>query len=220
MTIASQTQMIDELTEKAVTALAAKKHFEAEEHAHKALILARDDSDYGRMATAVPTLREARLHRLAAAMDVGTITIIDEPFEDDFKLKAGCYLVQPPLVGAHARRIRQMTVTQEVNVVVQCREPVIRLGLVPMVALGTGTTVRTKMRKPADLDNPDIEWYATALEALGEAAAELDPALTVFKRVDALLPRVDAIPEHAGLHDFLEESCREAAETQAADKKS
>ncbi len=220
MSIASQTQMIDELTEKAVAALAAKKHFEAEDLAHKAIVLARDDSDFGRMAINVPTLRDARLSRLTAAMDVGTITIIDEPFEDDYKLKAGCYLVQPPLVGAHARRLRLMAVTQEVNAVVQCREPVIRLGLVPMVALGIGTTVRTKMRKPADLDDPGLEWYSTALEALGEAAAELDPALTVVKRVDTLLPRVDAIPEHAGLHDFLEESCREAAETQAADHKS
>ena len=181
MTIASQTQLIDELTEKAVAALTAKKHFKAEEFAHKAMLLARDDDDFGRMAIVVPTLRDARLCRLAAAMKIGTITIMDEPFEDDFKLKPGCYLLQPPLVGAHARRLRLMAVTDKVNAVVQCREPVIQLGLVPFVALGVGATVRTKMRKPADLDNPDLEWYATAMEALGEAAAELDPALSVTK---------------------------------------
>ena len=48
---------------------------------------------------------------------------------------------------------------------------------------------------------------------MGEAAAELDPALTVQKRVDALLTRLDAIPEHAGLHRYLEDSCREAADS-------
>ena len=70
------------------------------------------------------------------------------------------------------------------------------------------------------VEDPDLEWYATALEALGEAAAELDPAMNAQKRVNALLPRVDAIPEHAGLHQLLEESCREAAEACANDEKS
>lgn len=216
MSIASQTRVIDELTEKAAAALAAKRHFEAEKLANEAMLLARDDNDFARMAAVVPSLRHARLTRLAAAMDVGTITILDELFEDDAVIEPGCYLVQPPLVGAHARRLRLTAVNREINAVVLCREPVIRLGLVPMVALGSGATVRTKMRKPADLDNPGLEWFATALEALGEAAAEFDPALTVEKRVDVLLTRVDAIPEHAGLHEYLEQSCRAAAEARAA----
>lgn len=217
MSIASQTRLIDELTVKAAAALAAKRHFEAEKLANKAMLLARDDDDFARMAVVVPVLRQARLARLAAAMEVGTITILDEPLEDDVVLEPGCYIVQPPLVGAHARRLRVAAVNREINAVVLCREPVIRLGLVPMVALGSGATVRTKMRKPADLDNPGLEWFATALEALGEAAAEFDPALTVEKRVDVLLTRVDAIPEHAGLHEYLERSCREAAEARAAE---
>ncbi len=220
MSIASQTRMIDELTEEAATALAAKRHFEAEALAHKAMLLAHDDDDFERMALAIPTLREARVCRLDAAMKIGTLLVVDVPFEDDVTIEPGCYLLQPPLVGAHARRLRLMAVSREINAVVLCREPVIRLGLVPFVALGTGATVRTKMKLPADLEDPDLEWYATALEALGEAAAELDPAMNAQKRVNALLPRVDAIPEHAGLHQLLEESCREAAEARANDEKS
>ena len=212
MSLASQTQTIDDLTGQAAQALAGQRYFQAENLAHKALTLARDDGDYQRMAVVVPTLALARAGRLALAIDVGTLLIIDEPFDDDVRVEPGCYLVQPPLVGAHARRLRLTAVRQEIPAVVLCREPVIRLGLVPLVALGNGATIRTKVRPPEDLDHPDLEWFADSLEALGEAAAELDPALTVQKRVDALLTRLDAIPDHAGLHRHLEDSCREAAE--------
>jgi len=213
MSLASQTQTIDDLTGQAAQALADHRYFQAESLANKALTLARDDDDYQRMTVVVPTLALARSGRLALAIDVGTITIIDEPFDDDVKIKPGCYLVQPPLVGAHARRLRLTAVRQEIPAVVLCREPVIRLGLVPLVALGSGATIRTKVRPPEDLDHPDIEWFADSLEALGEAAGELDPAMTIKKRVDTLLTRLDAIPEHAGLHRFLEDSCQEAAES-------
>lgn len=220
MTIASQTRMIDELTQEAATAMAAKQPFKAEALAHKAMLLAHDDGDFKRMTQTIPTLREARLGRLEAALKVGTLMVVDVPFEDDVTIEPGCYLIQPPLVGAHARRLRLLAVSREINAVVLCREPVIRLGLVPFVALGFGATVRTKMKPPADIENPDLEWFEASLEALGEAAAELDPAMNVEKRINALLPRVDAIPEHAGLSQFLEDSCREAARTRADDENS
>ena len=153
-------------------------------------------------------------------MKIGTLQVVDVPFEDDVTIEPGCYLLQPPLVGAHARRLRHLAVSREINAVVMCREPVIRMGLVPFVALGIGATVRTKMKLPADIEDPDLDWYVSAMEALGEAATELDPALSVEKRINALLPRVDAIPEHAGLHQYLEDSCREAAEARANDAKS
>lgn len=212
MSIASQARIIDDLSEKAAGALAAKRYFKAESLALKALDAARDDKDFHRMAAVIPTLRQARTGRLELAMDVGSITILDEPFDEDVKIKPGCYLVQPPLVGADARRLRFTALKHKIPAMVLCREPVIRLGLVPFVALGSGATVRAKMRKPKDLEHPDLEWFATALEILGEAAAEMDPAMSLHKRINALLARVDAIPEHAGLHELLEESCREAAE--------
>jgi len=213
MSLASQTQTIDDLTGQAAQALADQRYFQAEDLAHRALTLARNDGDYQRMAVVVPTLALARAGRLALANDVGTVMVLDEPFDDDVVIEPGCYLLQPPLVGAHARRLRLTAVRQEIPAVILCREPVIRLGLVPLVALGSGATIRTKVRPPEDLDHPDIEWFADSLEALGEAAGELDPAMTIKKRVDTLLTRLDAIPEHAGLHRFLEDSCQEAAES-------
>ena len=216
MALASQTRIIDELTEQAVAALASKRYFESESLAARALDVARDDDDFHRMACVIPTLKQARTGRLALAMDVGTITIVDEPFDEDVKVKPGCYLVQPPLVGADARRLRFAALKQEIPALVLCREPVIRLGLVPFVALGTGATVRCKMRKPKDLEHPDLEWFATALEIMGEAAAEMDPAMNLHKRINTLMARINAMPEHAGLHELLEESCREAAEAAEA----
>jgi len=212
MSLASQTQTIDDLTGQAAGALADQRYSQAESLASRALTLARDDGDYHRMAVAVSTLSLARSGRLALATDIGTITILDEPFDDDVRIEPGCFLVQPPLVGAHARRLRLTALRQEIPAVVLCREPVIRLGLVPLVALGNGATVRTKVRPPEDLDHPSLDWFTDSLDALGEAATELDPALTVQKRIDALLARLDAVPEYAGLHRCLEESCREAAE--------
>ena len=212
MSLASQTQTIDDLTGQAAQALADQRYFQAEDLAHRALTLARNDGDYQRMAVVVPTLALARAGRLALANDVGTVMVLDEPFDDDVVIEPGCYLLQPPLVGAHARRLRLTAVRQEIPAVILCREPVIRLGLVPFVALGSGATVRCKMRKPKDLENPDLEWFATALEILGEAAAEMDPAMNLHKRINTLMTRIDALPEHAGLHDHLEQSCHEAAE--------
>ncbi len=110
------------------------------------------------------------------------------------------------------RGLRYTAMKQEIPALILCREPVIRLGLVPFVALGSGATVRCKMRKPKDLENPDLECFATALEILGEAAAEMDPAMNLHKRINTLMTRIDALPEHAGLHDHLEQSCHEAAE--------
>ena len=52
-----------------------------------------------------------------------------------------------------------------------------------------------------------------ALDELGEAAIEsVDTGIDIVKQVDALLDRIATIPEHARLHDALEETCRLAAE--------
>jgi hypothetical protein len=93
------------------------------------------------------------------------------------------------------------------------------MGLTPLVALGTGATVRVKVHPAADDERPDMAWYLDALDALGEAATEMDPAMNVEKRIDALLARLAAIPEHEGLHRRLEEACLTAADLLSADAK-
>jgi hypothetical protein len=133
-------------------------------------------------------------------------------FTETDAVPPGCHLFQPPLVGADARRFRLLAQQRQVAAAILCREPVIRMGLVPVVAIAPGATVRCKVRPPASVDRPSLEWFADALEALGDAATEIDPELDVEKRIDALTARLDAIPDHEGLHRCLERTCREAAE--------
>ncbi len=219
MSVASLTQKIDDLTRKAAEALADKRYFEAERLASEALDLAREDDDFARMVAVLPTLEETRLGRLDQAVEPGTITIVDSPFDDDVEIKPGCYLFQPPLVGADARRFRLSALERSIPVGVLCREPLVKIGLMPIVALGSGATVRTKVKPPQDLEHPDIAWFLDALDALGEAATEIDPDMEVGRRITTLIAHLSAIPEHEGLHRCLEQACLEAAESLSADDK-
>ena len=204
-------QQIDSLIERATKALAKKNIFEADRLAAQALGMARDDRDFERLARCVPPLRQARGERLRRALDVGKIKIIDSPPADDRKLKAGCYLVQPPQVGAAARELRLSALDGKVAVAVVCREPFTMIGLCPIVALSPGATIRTKIDPPQDPERPDMEWFVEALEALGDCAIEtIDPALEIHRRVETILTRLDAIPDHDGLLQCLEHACHEA----------
>jgi hypothetical protein len=119
--------------------------------------------------------------------------------------------VQPPAVGADARRMRLAALRQEVPATILCREPRTRLGLCPVVAIGM-ITVRTKIAPPADWDTPDMAWYAGAMEQLGDAAiAMLDTGLELDRQVDFLISALDTVPDHEKLHQVLADVCREAA---------
>ena len=202
-------QQIDALIKQATKALAKDNIFEAERLAARALGMARDDRDFERLTRCVPPLRQARAERLRRALDVGKIKIIDSP--QTRKLKPGCYLVRPPQVGAAAREMRLSALEGKVAVAVLCREPTTMVGLCPLVAIGPGTTIRMKINPPQDPERPDMEWFVEALEALGDWAIEtIDPALEIQRRVETILARLDAIPEHDGLLQCLEQACREA----------
>lgn len=206
-----QQQQIDALIKKATKALAKDNIFEAERLAAQALGMARVGRDFERLARCVPPLRQARGKRLRRALDVGKIKIIDST--PTRKLKPGCYLVQPPRVGADARdlRLRALEGKVAVAVAVVCREPDTMIGLCPIVAISPGATIRTKVDPPQDPERPDMEWFVEALEALGDWAIEtIDPALEIHRRVETILARLDAIPEHDGLLQCLEHACHEA----------
>jgi len=218
MPVTSQARTIDDLTARAAKAAKRAKFFEAERLALQALDLARDECDFERMARIVPTLREARRQHIDAAVDSGNMTILEAPFTDEIVIEPGCYLVRPPLVGADARRLRLLAFSRETPVAVVCREPLARVGLCPVVAISGGVTVRMKVDPPLDPDNPDIDWFLDAVDALGEAALEtVDPEQEVVRRIDALLARIDAVPDYEGLHECLQEACREAHEALSAE---
>lgn len=58
---------------------------------------------------------------------------------------------------------------------------------------------------------PPREWFLHACEALGDAAiASVDSEMDPLMRVDALLKRIEAHPDHEKLHQVLGEACRNA----------
>jgi hypothetical protein len=224
MGTAPTAKQIDTLMEQASAALASTSYFEAERFAGRALTTARQVADFDRMARIVMPLQEARRQRLQQALEVGEVTILDEVVDEEMTVEPGCYLIQPPLVGADARRLRLMAIEAAVPLAVVCREPRTQLGLCPIVAICPGVTIRTKIDPPADPAAPDLPWFVDALEALGDFAIDsLDPALPPLKRLDELLLRIEAVPDHEALHLALVDACRdaqrEAAEEAASGKK-
>jgi hypothetical protein len=210
---------IDELMAKASESLVRTAYFETERMAEKALLMARQDQDYERMARIVLPLQEARRQRLQLALDTGRITLLGTPITEDIRIERGCYLVQPPNVGADARRLRLAAFNHEIPVAVLCREPLTQARLVPVVALGPGSTIRAKVRPPKSTEHPDLPWFIESMEALGDFAIEtMDSTLPATKRIEILIDALDAFPEHENLHQALEAACRDAQRQQAADK--
>lgn len=218
-------QKIDELMVKAAESVTRSAYFEAERLAVKALSMARHDGDFASMATILPLLKDMRQCRLKQAQTnasggKGRITMLRAPVTEDMKITRGCYLVSPPQVGADARRLRLAAFEAEVPVAVVCREPRTQSGMVPVVAISAGATVRLKIEGPDSDEKPSQEWFAGALLQMGDhAVASLDATMPAVRRVDALLERLDALPEHEGLHDALARACEEAAREPQSTKK-
>ncbi len=202
---------VTSLMTKAQQALARNHWFEAERMCTRALDMARNEGDFNLMARIVLPLQEARRQRMQLALDSKKIVIVDEPSVEERKIEAKCYLVQPPLVGADARRMRLLALEREIPAMFLCREPKTQLGLCPVVAIGQ-VTVRTRIDPPKKWDKPDLAWYVAACEQLGDAAIEtLDRTAEPARQVDALLERLDAVPDHEKLHQVFAEVCKEAA---------
>jgi hypothetical protein len=220
MTASTKSRKIDEALDAAAAALKKKRKpnlFAAEKAADQALRAARATTDYERMIKAVPLLQQARMGRLDVALDAGEVTILDTTISEDMVIEPGCYLIRPPLVGADSRRLRLAAFEAEVPIGVVCREPTTQLRLCPIVAICPGYTCRTQINLPDDEEHPDIAWFGNALVELGDwSLSTIDPAVDCVKRVDMIIDRLVAMPEHAALHDALLEACRECMETQVA----
>jgi hypothetical protein len=212
MAAVSKQDRIDEIVQNVQGALRRDSLFEAERMSMKALVIAHQICDYQRMAVIVPLMNDARQRRWQQALAHESITIVLEQVTENYEFAAGCYLVQPPQVGADARRLRMAALQSEVPVAVICREPTTQLGLCPIVAIGPGVTIRTKIDLPADADTPDMDWFLSAFDALGQEAVDtIDLEAEVTRRIKQLLEVLDAVPECEPLHQLLEKTCQEAA---------
>ena len=211
MTTPAAKARIDEQARMAEAALRRGKWFEAERCAQKGLEMARRAEEFELMAEICLTLQESRRQRLQEALDARKIFILNEGVVEEMKILPGCYIVEPPLVGADARRLRLAALRDEVPVAVLCREPTNRMGQCPIVAIGA-VTVRTRIDPARNPDKPTLSWFANALEELGGFAIEtVDAGHDLDKQIDDLLAKLDAHPDHEGMHQALAELCRRAA---------
>ncbi|MBK7404040.1 MAG: hypothetical protein IPJ41_05275 [Phycisphaerales bacterium] len=217
---------IDGLMERASVALGEGAYAEAERLAQRCLRSARAWLDFVRMARIVLPLQEARRQIREQAMDAGPVALVRTPGDVPRPLRRGCYLLQPPMIGRDGRSLRETAARKAVPVCVLAREPLMRSGQWPVVAVGPLVVrvrvdppwpverVEQSMSKDRDDRLPPREWFASTSEALGDAAiARLVPGDHPHYRVDDLLDFLDAHPEHEKLHQELEAACRAAIGT-------
>lgn len=200
---------IDRMMEQASEALARRDYFDCERTAVKALAAAYQVRDFERLARIVLPLQEARRQKRLEAADTGRVIRLSEKAPADEPITPACYLIEPMLVGADGRDLRERADQTDTPVLVVVREPETQLGQWPLVMIGP-VTVRAKVQPPPN-DHVTVEWMLAASETLGdEAIAQVDPAAAADERVDDLIDRLGTCPEHEKLHQRLEEACREA----------
>jgi hypothetical protein len=213
-------QKIDSLMEKASAALASTEYFEAERCASEALTIAHLSHDYECMARILMPLQESRRQIRLAAIDTGEVIVLndharlEEVMGEGCVPGAGCYVLEPPLVGANGRNLRDLCKAEGVAAVVVVHEPQTELGRWPVVMIGP-ITVRTHVAPPTG-GEITMEWLLGAGEQHGDSAIESallpdDPA----DRVDALMDRLGTIVDHEQLMQTLERECKAASKAVA-----
>jgi len=205
---------VDELMGRAQSALQAGHWFEAERVAQRALEVSHQASDFGRMRSILMPLLESRRQRMQVAASKARVAWVRGELTEDHLVANGLHMLEPPHVGADARRIRLTALRREVPVLILCREPTTQLGLVPIVAIGL-ITVRARIGPPEHPDKPSKQWFLRALELLGDAAVGMiDSGLDAVRQVDHAMSLIDSVPDHEGLHMTLMRLC-EAAERES-----
>lgn len=226
-TPATEPHPIDRLMDRASLALAETRYFEAANDAAHALNRARRANDFERMARiCLPLLEARRQIRQSATESVDAanpVRLIAHPNDVRGALVAGCYVIQPPMIGADARVLRETAFKRRIPVSVIAREPLTRKGLWPIVGVGE-ISIRVQIDPPVPLERADdritkdsfdgeipLAWFEAAGEALGDSAIEkIDPGLHPHWRVDELMEALEAVPEHEKLHQALAGACRAA----------
>lgn len=223
---------IDDLMDRASTALVQTNYFEVDKLCTQAIRLARGSGDFERLSRICLPLQEARRQRRHEAVDSGFRHVLSHIPSHRETLLPGLYLVQPPLIGLDARNIRLSAEGSRVSVVVVCREPMTRTGLWPVVAVASGglidtLTMRVRVAPPPGVEPatdtptrdhaceaPPAEWFLAANEALGDwAIASIEPETHPWHRVDCLLEALDALPDHEKLLQRLASASLAAAGT-------
>lgn len=205
-------EKIDSLEEQACAALKKTNYFECERLAQEAIERAHRAADYQRMTRLLMPLEESRRQKRLQAIDAGVSGRLDERVDSEFQLTTGCWLIEPPLVGADGRELRRQADESHTPILLLVREPTTQLGAWPIVMIGV-KTIRAYVEPPAKA--PDVAWFVRAAEALGDAAIEaVDPGRAPETQVDRLFEYFCTLRDHDGLHQSLAQACASAMATQ------
>jgi len=223
---ADRAARLDALMDRASVALVRTDYFQAVELCTTALRRALTQFDYERASRICLPLQEARrqVRQLAADAGAGGARfVVSRESELPKPLAPGCYLVQPPLIGAEGRQLLETLSASRIPAIVVTREPMTRDGRWPLVAVGA-SIVRTKVDPPAGVraqagcvtrdawdGPPDVAWFEHAGEALGDAAIASVRSTEHAELVRELAGLLEASPDHEKLHQRLSEACRAAA---------
>lgn len=226
---------IDQLMERASTALVATHYFEAEALCLKALSRCAAANDFERMARICLPLQEARRQKREEAVDSRRSLIIQSLPKRGEEVLPACYLLEPPLIGIEAVTMRELCDRKKVPALVLCREPRTSAGRWPLVGV-SGTdreslVVRVQVEPPTEFnlpDNrtqqeprvgPDPSWFLKAQQALGDAAiAKIKPDLPPDYRALDLFEMLRAVPDHEKLIQALMTACEHAAKSPLSEK--
>jgi len=179
-----------------------------------ALHLARSRGDFERMSRICMPLLEAQRAIRIEALETGPAKLISTASDIQGLPTMGCYLFTPMLVGADAKQFRSAANNAGVPVFVLTREPQMSNGLWPIVGVGE-RVVRIRIEPPTNPDIIDPQWFNYASEQLGDQAIEdainaAEPEDPAAWRVDDLLDRIDACPEHEKFMKALADACKAA----------
>ncbi len=226
--------------EQASRDLIATRYFECESACLQALDKAYILRDYERMARILLPLEECRRQKRVLAFDSGAVHIVAGQLPSPGKIVPGLYLVCPPRVGIDGRELRERADKKKVPTIIVVREPTSRDGLWPVVSIGPVTLRTKVPPPPAPAPPPPARakkgratphtptppaetpvttgvrpppppWFLRANEAIGDAAITQALAETrAAIRVDMLMARLAAHPDHEKLHQVLADACRAA----------
>jgi uncharacterized coiled-coil protein SlyX len=186
--------------------------FKAESDAIAAIAVGRASQNWEILATEIERLLEARTQRANAAHNGKKVQLVRSTEEAEAMKGGGRYLVQPPLVARDAALLDNALKSSGVSSVVACREPVTSLGMCPIVALGSGVTVRIQVKEPDNAQKPTCAWFDAAIEELGNHVIEqLNATATEQRQLDYLLAHLSAIPTHVATYRAAIERCNTLA---------
>jgi hypothetical protein len=162
--------------------------------------------DFQVVSDACQLLAHARSSKLSAAIETGKLIQPGVFDAEADPIEPACYLIEPPMVGADGRVLRERAEAEGIPVLVVVREPTTRLGKWPVVMIGPAT-VRVRIDPPPN-DEPTIDWLIGACDALGlEAVRQGLSDERPEVRLSLLLERLQTLNHHAELTQEIVRTC-------------